>query len=469
MTNEIENVKKSAPAKKNKALPYIILGAVLVVAIIFCAALLPKLLEKDVEEIDLFHENLVCFTDGDEWGYANKKGKIVIKPKFAEAYAFADNGLALVSKDGENYGYINKKGAFVIKDKYKAATGFYDCGIAVVMNEDGEVGAIDKNGETVIDFKYSYIGAFNEDGLAKVGKYIEKEDAVQYGVINSKGEIVMTIKYEDIQLPNKSGATVAKKDGSWGVVSKKGEWLVKPRYVAATAFDEYNLSIVVNEEGEYGLVNTKGKIVLKPKYEEIRPFSEDDGLAFFKQDGEYGVINTKGKEVVSPDYDGVVVDYVDGVAIVRDGDDYLVIDKKGDDVFEFDDCAPTRGGFAENGLICVQEIKKDGSLGKFGFLDKNGEPVVDFEYYSADAFYFGDFALVADDQYYGFIDKSGKEVVSLDYDKGLVFFSDNFGVLYEEDDGETTCVIVNSKGKVVFSKCENVQWSEGYKAVYSAN
>ncbi len=467
MNNEFENVNPGSEKKnpnKNKALLFAIIGAVAVVAIILLAVILPKLFDKKTEEVNLFHEDLVCFFDGQEWGYANKKGKKVISAKYAEAYAFAENGLALASKDGKTYGYINKKGEFEIKDKYIAGTGFYDNGLAVVMNDKNEVGAIDKNGETVIEFKYASIGQFNEEGLAVVGKYNDKEGRILFGVIDSKGELVFPVKYEDIKLPAKNGSTVAKDDGVWGVLNKKGEWTVKPRYASAEAFDEFNLSIVCNKEGEFGVINTKGDVVIKLGYQAIRPFSEDDGLAFYKEDDKWGVINTKGKVVVDADFDKVFADYADGRAIVEDRDDYIVIDKKGEEIFEFEDCKPCAP--YNNGLILVQEIRRDNKVGKFGYMDTKGELVIDFEYYDAESFYPADFACVMDDQYYGFIDKNGKEVIALDYDEGGAFFSDGYAVVFEEDEnGDMNCIILNKSGKVVFDKCETVRFDCGYKTV----
>ena len=92
---------------------------------------------------------------------------------------------------------------------------------------------------------------------------------------------------------------------------------------------------------------------------------------------------------------------------------------------------------------------------------------MDFEYYGADAFYFGEYALISDGQYCGFIDSNGKIVVSMDYNRAEMFFSDNFGVVYEkDDDGNEKCALVTGKGKkITINKCIGVKWDVGYKAV----
>ena len=475
MNNEINNIQ-TEPSKKEqllnfikskKGLPFIILGAALIVLIIVAALVIPGLFKDNGEEINLFNENLVAFQKGEEWGYANKKGKVVIKAKYDEAYAFASNGLALI-KDGEEYGFINKRGEIVIKTKYKDATGFYDCGLAVVMNDDGEVGAINKKGKTVVDFKYSYIGEFNEYGTAVVGK-TDDEGVTLYGVVNSKGDIVIPVKYTAIENPNKSGVTVAKSDKEWGVLSKKGEWLIKPKYDSATAFDANGISIVRIGE-EYGMVNSKGKVVLAPKYAQITEFSEEEGLAFFLDDDEWGIINTKGKVVLEAEFDKVLAGYKNGMAIVEDGGDYVLINKKGVEIFEFDDCIPY-GTYSENGLILVQEVKKSGE-GKFGFLDKKGDIVIDYDYKRASDFADCGLAVIFDGKEYGFINKNGKEIIAPEYDSivspdGRVgFFSDSFAVVGLEDDnsGKDKLFIISKHGKRVF-ECDGVQWTVRHKAI----
>ncbi len=458
MNSEFDNVQtnNSGTAKK-KGLPYIILGAALIVLIIVAALVLPKMFNKDNDEIvNLFNENLVCVKKGDEWGYVNKKGKWVIKAQYKEAYAFADNGLALVCDDDGEYGYIDTKGKMVIKAKYTAASGFYENGLAVVLKDD-EWGAINKKGETVVDFKYAYIGEFNEHGTAVVGK-AEDDGTILYGVVDSKGELVFPTKYEDIENPNGSGCTVAMKDGEWGVLKKNGEWAKKPKFDSATAFDDFNLARV-EIDGEYGIINTKGEEVLAVKYEAISAFSEDDGLAFFKQDGEVGIVNTKGKIVLEAEFDDVFAPFKDGKAIVMDGTDYILINKKGEEIFEFDDCRPV-GHYADNGLILVQEIKKTGD-GKFGYLNEKGDVVIDYDYKAAGNFADNDLAVVFDGKEYGYINKSGKEVISPEYDGAVSFFNDGFTYVrkYDAEKEEEKFIIINEKGKEIF-ECDGVRYSE---------
>ena len=416
--------------------------------------------DEDDGKINLFSGGLVCFFDGEKWGYANTDGEVVIEPQYVNAYAFAKNGLALVSTNGTAYGYINTSGEHVIAESYISATGFNGNGLAIVWNASRKAGVINARGETVVEFIYDNIHEFDKNGLAIVVVYDMSAGKTLRGVIDIGGETVFPVKYEDIYLPARSGNALVKEDGLWGIMNGDGEWVTKPRYATATEFNSNNPSIVSDSSGEFGVINHRGDVVVKPSYESIGVFSEDEGLAFFCDEGKYGIINTKGEIVVESTYDSVVSGFCEGRAIVVYRDDYIAINKQGEEIFEFEDCIP-HGGYS-NGLVVVQEIRRDGKVGKFGYMDKRGKLVIEFDYASADAFYPGKYAMVCDGKYYGFVDKKGSEVISIDYDGALGFFSDGYAVVFENGvDNIAKCIILNKEGDVVLDGAVSVRFLSG--------
>jgi hypothetical protein len=56
------------------------------------------------------------------WGYVDRKGRLVIKPQFAEAHKFSE-GLAAVQK-GEHWCYIDREGKVVIRGRFNEAKDF---------------------------------------------------------------------------------------------------------------------------------------------------------------------------------------------------------------------------------------------------------------------------------------------------------------------------------------------------------
>lgn len=135
------------------------------------------------------------------WGYMNRKGKMVIKPKYVRAHEFSE-GLASVETDakmGFLFGYTDTKGKLVIKPQWHHTEEFSD-GLAVVKVGE-KFGFIDRSGKVVIPAKFDSATGF-KNGLAHVelhscdDTYRDKYGVCQQkrhdllGYINPKGEYV---------------------------------------------------------------------------------------------------------------------------------------------------------------------------------------------------------------------------------------------------------------------------------------
>src|SRR6218665_3634875 len=69
---------------------------------------------------------------GDQWGYINKTGKIVINPQFDDSWGF-NEGLAVI-KLGGKWGYIDKTGKIVITPQFYGAGDFHE-GLASIRSD----------------------------------------------------------------------------------------------------------------------------------------------------------------------------------------------------------------------------------------------------------------------------------------------------------------------------------------------
>ena len=102
---------------------------VVLLTFIFAALLSSCSISKEIAT-----DTIAPIMDGDQCGYVDKNGKIVIDLKFKDCGSFSDNGLAPALKD-EKYGYINTKGKFVIKEQFDYAAPFSN-GYAVVCQDN---------------------------------------------------------------------------------------------------------------------------------------------------------------------------------------------------------------------------------------------------------------------------------------------------------------------------------------------
>lgn len=214
-------------------------------------------------------------------------------------------------------------------------------------------------------------------------------------------------------------------------------------------------------------------------------------------DGLQGMINKKGKEVIKPEWDELG-DCQEGLISARKGNEWWVLDKKGNEVLNLGSKYDKVYDSAD-GLIGV--LKGSEEDGKFGFINHDGEEVIKPKYDHAYEFKEG-VSQVKKGEKWGVIDKNGKEIVKPKYDmiwscdegvipfkkgkkwglldkKGKEVVKAKFDALYRCSEGY--CVyqkgndetgkfgFVDKKGKVVIkAKYEGAYWfKEGLAKIYT--
>ncbi len=213
------------------------------------------------------------------FGYINRHGQLVIAADFLEAGPFASNGLAYVRVQSGKRGYINRKGVLVIPPRFDtqlANNGNFVDGLAEVKVGDKH-GYIDQTGELVIPAKFDYAGEFSE-GLAVVG------EGGQAYYIDRTGNPVIRPAYDHLQRFSEGLAAVGKayedpKAGysvKWGYIDKAGKVVVPAKFVAADNFSE-GLA-VVSTGREWAYVDRSGAIVI-PRGSEGAASRFSEGLA----------------------------------------------------------------------------------------------------------------------------------------------------------------------------------------------
>jgi len=89
------------------------------------------------DDMDLYLGGYVAYRDASGlWGYADKKGNIVIEPRFKQAKSFS-GGLAAIY-DGTAWGFINTAGDCVIDCQFLDAGYFTDEGVCFVSSSTDE-------------------------------------------------------------------------------------------------------------------------------------------------------------------------------------------------------------------------------------------------------------------------------------------------------------------------------------------
>ncbi|MGP1611528.1 MAG: WG repeat-containing protein [Catonella sp.] len=209
--------------------------------------------------------------------------------------------------------------------------------------------------------------------------------------------------------------------------------------VSSEAFKEDRLTVRIGEgvSEKYFCIDKEGKRYGE-EYDDMGEFSEGlvrVGKRVNKEEYRYGVMDSNGKLIVPMKY-AWVDDFVNGMAIVRSGDE-------------------------------------NGEVAKVGAVDKNGKEVVPLKYDNINSFNKYGFAVVAvswNENSRGLINQKGEMVISPQYN---MFYEIEGSELYktEKIEGErTTYGLMNYKGELVASnKYSNVEIYDDLKLVVLKN
>lgn len=125
-------------------------------------------------------------------------------------------------------GYINRKGKVVIEPRYEMAHDFGEGLAGVRIKSHDRWGFINKDGSRVISPEFDQVGRFSE-GLCAVSK-----NGV-WGYIDLKGKEVIEHRFDEAR-QFLDGIAAARTGDKWGYIDPKGEWVIRPTY---DNFDDY--------------------------------------------------------------------------------------------------------------------------------------------------------------------------------------------------------------------------------------
>jgi hypothetical protein len=335
-------------------------------------------------------------------GFIDSSGRIVIEPQFDWACEFSE-GLCQARRDSKE-GYIDSSGNWAFEIAVHDDRPFR-CGVAVCVGK--RWGIADRSGR-VINCPFDWMEDFSE-GLSAVHVYEKSQFA--------EGD------------PRRLDEWRQKK---CGYVDTSGKLVIPLQYTAAGSFSEGLAPVYVGgvdrmctglDSGHWGYINTKGEMVIKPQFSLAKPFSE--GLACVSFDGNnYGWIDKTGKFAIKMRRLRIAMSFHDGVARIRgDSDsvpgwnDFGYIDRAGGvfihPVFDAGSSPFSQGLASAREEPTWDAAKLEWNQGKYGYVDKRGNWVVEPQYTHAGP-YRGGVALVQTETQVAYIDRAGKKIWSAD-------------------------------------------------------
>jgi len=228
----------------------------------------------------------------------NLKGDSLFTLKKARSVRIFRNGLAAFSVSIDslnvNWGFVDRKGTVVIPPKFVAVCDFSN-GKCAVSNVAGEWGYINTDGNISINYQYSQAKDFvNGKAIIKFGK--------EWGVIDDKGKFVINPQFSEIKEDNDQ--YIIRQGNQWGWCSRTGNITIKPQFSEAYPFNGYELAPVKIGD-KFGFVNQKGKLIIDAQFEQALPFN---GETAFVLKGKCGLIDKNAKYITQPKYDAISED-----------------------------------------------------------------------------------------------------------------------------------------------------------------
>lgn len=325
-----------------------VLAAIIVlVVLIMIIITVTKLVNNETITTKVDTTNYFSSYSAGKWGVINNFGQTVIEPTY-------DEMIIVPNKEEPVFICI------------------YD-----VNDETGEykTKAINNNNEEILG-KYDKIEPIdNYDSKQNVwyeGNILRAIKDGKYGLINFKGEEILSFEYDSIvSLKGVISNILIKKGDKVGLVNEKGQSIIPVEYKEIRTLKEgyKNEYIIIDKNGKQGIISTSSKVIVEAKYEEIKYLASSE-IYSVKENGNLKLINTDGKTLINGKYDEFVQVKGDNVIVKKDGK-YGLIEKEGTEIIKpsYEDLVYA----FENNYIA----KKNG---KYGIIDDSNKEVLDFKY-----------------------------------------------------------------------------------------
>ena len=140
-----------------------------------------------------------------------------------------------------------------------------------------------------------------DEGLIIAGIKGKFSNRVFYGILNTRGKILLRFNYANISYNEGLFVVTEIKDGIryYGLFNKDRSFLLNPNYLGIRPFAQ-NLFAVTNTKGKIGLVDNKGDIILDFTTDNISEIREN--YAIITISGKNGLINADGQIELEPIY-----------------------------------------------------------------------------------------------------------------------------------------------------------------------
>jgi KWG leptospira repeat protein len=336
---------------------------------------------------------------------------------------------------------INIEGKEILPCEYDDLYSLKNTDNSILIEKDGKIGLVDSTGKVIIEPQYKEIRGLGTD--YKLG-YITITEDDKYGVVDCNNQKVLENKYQDIKSLTENGIYAVKENNNWELVQRNGELKLSEglQNVQDILGIKNGNIIIKNTSNKVGVISSEGETILNTVYDDVKfAFT---GSYIIEQNGKYGIAKSKDEIVVNPTY--TTMNYISTADIIEASEDGITSNLLNSN-FEIKLTGIVTEINTNKGYIKIrqdneekyynfrfeertkQDINSSNTLfldkqnDKYGYVDKNGKVVVDYQYDDATEQNEYGYAAVQKDGKWGAINEKGEEIVAPQYD-----FSNNLGI-----------------------------------------
>lgn len=405
-----------------------------------------KITNPIYEEIDTlqYKEGEFVIKKDNKYGIMNMNGYVIINPEYdnikADAYYSTDTGykndgyiVSNTTDEGYRYGYIDNEGNKILDTNYNDLYRInYEGETYLVCAENGKYGLFNKN-KNIIPNEYQAITYIEGDNLCLVQK------GKKYGIITLEGSMILQVRYNQIDI-NGDYIYTTDENSEIKVYDKKGnEVEVNQNTTISTIQEnpEYKIYIdTSNGTTLYSIYQGENKIT-NGNYNYIGYLSNNNYIAS-RQNEKLGVIDQNENIKLEMKYD--TIRKIDGTNLVeadiQSTNTIEIYSSNLEKIAEMNNATLTiednyiklsstteiryfdlEGKEKQNTEIFPENtIFAKSQNGKWGFVDKNGQVVIDYQYDEVTEQNEYGFAGIKLNDKWGIVNKNGKIIVEPTYE-----------------------------------------------------
>ena len=399
-----------------------------------------KPIYESIDGLPYKEGELLVKQDG-KYGVINIKGNKLVDIKYDRIsvdgyytsennYKFAGYIISNTTDEGYRYGYINYDGKLLLEPEYNELSrviGIEDDENAYILcAKNGQYGIM-KNDEELIPNEYQSIEYDESNKLFTI------EKSKKFGIANLDGNIIVPTEYSQIDITgiylyaqNSQGVTVYNNDGTQVNIDRNIA-------ILNTSNEKYKIRIN-NENGtKYGVINEDGEQIIEEKYNYIE-YLFDNYFIVSNEQSKLGVIDDDDNVKIELNNDAL--QKIEGTNVIQattTADSTTRLYSK--DMSQVCEMTNANVEIADNYIKISNDTETR-------YFDKDGKELKNTEVYPNNTL----FAKKENDKW-GFVNKNGNIVVEAKYDKVTEF--NEYGFAGVRLDGKWG--VVNSAGEEVLS------------------